>query len=74
MFLMSSMWTECGCGCGWLDNLERAKVTFDYEAEDETNITIAVGDVVVVVDKSDADWWEGYIAVSYTHLTLPTKA
>ena len=41
--------------------MERAKVTFEYEAEDETNITIAVGDVVVVVDKSDADWWEGHL-------------
>eukprot|EP01046_Picozoa_sp_COSAG06_P121254 COSAG06_NODE_68735_length_206_cov_73.448598_1_plen_31_part_10 len=31
--------------------MDRAKVTFEYEAEDETNITIAVGDVVVVSDK-----------------------
>ena len=36
-------------------------MTFDYEAEDETNITISVGDVVVVTDKSDADWWEGHL-------------
>jgi hypothetical protein len=41
--------------------IERAKVTFDYEAEDESNITISVGDVVVVTDKSDADWWEGHL-------------
>ena len=41
--------------------MDRAKVTFEYEAEDETNITIAVGDVVVVSDKSDADWWEGHV-------------
>ena len=40
------------------DGLERATVTFDYEAEDETNITIKVGGVVIVTDKSDADWWE----------------
>eukprot|EP01047_Picozoa_sp_COSAG01_P109810 COSAG01_NODE_38661_length_486_cov_16.395349_1_plen_38_part_10 len=29
---------------------QRAKVMFDYEAEDETNVTIAVGGVVVVTD------------------------
>eukprot|EP01046_Picozoa_sp_COSAG06_P093448 COSAG06_NODE_39637_length_410_cov_1.045016_1_plen_101_part_01 len=43
------------------DNSIRAKVTYAYEAEDETNITIAVGDVVVVSDKSDDDWWEGHV-------------
>ena len=41
--------------------MNRAKVTFDYEAEDETNITIRAGDIVVVTDKSDADWWEGHL-------------
>ena len=41
--------------------VDRAKVNFDYEAEDDTNITISVGDVVVVVDKSDADWWWGHL-------------
>ena len=43
------------------DAVARAKATFDYEAEDESNITIAVGDVLVVTDKSDSDWWEGYV-------------
>ena len=38
------------------DNSIRAKVTYEYEAEDATNITIAVGEVVVVSDKSDDDW------------------
>jgi hypothetical protein len=41
--------------------VDRATVTFEYEAEDETNITITLGDVVVVSDKSDADWWEGHV-------------
>jgi hypothetical protein len=40
---------------------ELAKVIFEYEAEDETNITIAVGDVVVVSDKPNADWWWGHV-------------
>jgi hypothetical protein len=43
------------------DDVVRATVAFDYEAEDDTNITIAVGDVVVVTDKSDAGWWEGHV-------------
>ena len=34
---------------------------FDYEAEDDSNITISVGDIVVIADKSDADWWEGHV-------------
>lgn len=40
---------------------DQAKVIFDYEAEDESNITIRVGDIVVVIDKSNADWWEGHV-------------
>lgn len=39
----------------------RADVLFNYEAEDETNITIKAGDVVVVVNNSDANWWDGYL-------------
>ena len=44
-----------------LSFVDRVKTTFDYEAQDESNITIAVGDVLVVTDKSDSDWWEGYV-------------
>ena len=33
---------------------------YDYEAEDDTNISIAEGNVVVVTDTTDADWWQGY--------------
>jgi len=39
----------------------RANVTFEYEASEPGDITIAVGDVVVVSDKSDADWWAGHV-------------
>ena len=53
----SARGVEEGASAG---GVQRAKVMFDYEAEDETNITIAVGGVVVVTDSSDADWWQGY--------------
>ena len=39
----------------------RAQVKCDYEAEDETNLTIKVGDVVVVTEQSTEDWWEGHV-------------
>ena len=38
-----------------------ATVVKEYEAEDESNITIKVGDTVVVEDDSDEDWWFGYV-------------
>ena len=46
--------------------MERAKVTFAYTAEDEDEdeISIAVDDIVVVVDKSDANWWRGHLVDS----------
>eukprot|EP01043_Picozoa_sp_COSAG02_P016423 COSAG02_NODE_721_length_18054_cov_3.613422_11_plen_2053_part_00 len=40
---------------------QRAMVTYGYDAEDETCISISVGDVVVLTDTSDVDWWEGYV-------------
>jgi hypothetical protein len=38
----------------------RAVVQFDYEAEDESNVSLRVGDVMMVTDQSDSDWWRGY--------------
>jgi hypothetical protein len=38
-----------------------ATVVKAYEAEDEFNITIEVGDTVVVENDSDEDWWSGYV-------------
>ena len=36
-------------------------ITFDYVAEEDDYITFRVGVVIVVSDKSDADWWEGLV-------------
>jgi hypothetical protein len=41
-------------------NTHKVKVSFDYQAEDDSGLTIAQGDIVVVLDSSDADWWHGY--------------
>ena len=57
----SSSGSDAGSPRSNAGGVERAKVTFDYEAEEDDNITISVGDVVVVSDKSDADWWEGHV-------------
>lgn len=39
----------------------RAKVLQDYEGGEENTISIAVGDVVLVIDFADEEWWEGHI-------------
>ena len=38
-----------------------ATAIHNYEAEDESNITIKIGDTVVVENDSDEDWWFGYV-------------
>ena len=38
-----------------------ATVVKAYEAEDESNITIEIGDTVVVENDLDEDWWFGYV-------------
>ena len=38
-----------------------AKVKIDYEADDETNITIRRGEFVVIKEKPNVDWWRGYV-------------
>ena len=41
-------------------SIEKAKVTFEYEADNEDELTIKVGDMVEIVNKdTDNDgWWE----------------
>ena len=38
--------------------LERAKVTFDYTAEQADELSIKFGDVVEVLKKDQEGWWE----------------
>jgi hypothetical protein len=39
----------------------RAEVVQEYQAEGDGEISIAIGDVVRVIDDTDADWWEGHL-------------
>ena len=39
----------------------RAKVLFDYDAEQEDELTLAVGDIVTNIEKQDEGWWEGEV-------------
>ena len=34
-------------------------VVYDYEAQQEDELTITPGDTIHVLQKIDADWWEG---------------
>ena len=46
---------------GFSDGTDRAKVVSDHLAAEVTDITIVTGDVVIVEDRSDSHWWQGYI-------------
>ena len=37
----------------------RAKVLFEYDAEQEDELTLAVGDIVTNIEQLDEGWWEG---------------
>jgi septal ring factor EnvC (AmiA/AmiB activator) len=39
----------------------KAKVLFAYQAQQPDELTLQVGEIIAVVDKSDPDWWTGSI-------------
>jgi len=39
--------------------VERAKVTFDYEPENDDELKLTVGDILTVIKKEEEGWWEG---------------
>jgi hypothetical protein len=41
------------------DEPVQARVMFDYDASGATELTIATGQIVTIVDKTNDDWWEG---------------
>ena len=45
---------------GFAEKVEQARVTFEYEADNDDELTIRVGDVVDIINKDvDQDgWWE----------------
>ena len=38
-----------------------AVVEFDYEAQQEDELSLRVGDIIVKVTKDDGGWWKGEI-------------
>ena len=40
---------------------DRAMVLYDFNATEESEITIAQGNIVVVEDSSDPGWWMGFV-------------
>ena len=41
------------------NQIERAKVTFDYEPENPDELKLTVGDILTVIKKEEEGWWEG---------------
>jgi hypothetical protein len=46
---------------GFSDGNTRAEVYLEHLAVEAFHITIAVGDVVIVENRSDTHWWQGYV-------------
>ena len=38
---------------------KKAKCVFDYEAENDDELTLAEGDIVNITSQEDEGWWEG---------------
>jgi hypothetical protein len=41
--------------------IARAKALYDYESIEHIDLGLSEGDVVVVTNNLDDDWWEGYV-------------
>lgn len=41
---------------------KKARVTFDYDAQDKDELTLKVGEIVNVVGEEEAGWWKGQLA------------
>ena len=42
-------------------NIDRVKALFDYKADEDDQITITKGEIIIVSDKSYEEWWWGHI-------------
>ena len=49
--------------------VERAKVTFDYDADNDDELTIKVGEIVDIVNKDieQDGWWEVSLSETVRH-------
>ena len=47
---------------------KKAKVTFEYEADDEDELTLHVGDLIDVIYEVEDGWWYGNLNGTTGHL------
>ena len=40
---------------------KEAKVTFDYESQDQDELTLKLGDIVHVLGEEEPGWWRGQV-------------
>eukprot|EP01095_Lingulamoeba_sp_RSL-Kostka_P015140 TRINITY_DN686_c0_g1_i1.p2 TRINITY_DN686_c0_g1~~TRINITY_DN686_c0_g1_i1.p2 ORF type:complete len:233 (+),score=114.69 TRINITY_DN686_c0_g1_i1:1389-2087(+) len=40
-------------------NLTRARAEYDYQAQDSTEISFDVGDIIIVTSMDESGWWQG---------------
>ena len=40
----------------------KARVTFDYDAQDDDELSLKVGDIISVLREEEKGWWEGQLA------------
>ena len=45
----------------WVRNIYRSTAICDFDKEEETTISIKKGDIVIITDKTNCEWWLGYL-------------
>ena len=41
---------------------KKAKVTFDYEAQDQNELSLKLGEIVDILGEEEPGWWKGQLA------------